>query len=46
MVHKTKTEEEKIRAARKAKAKRDQKLKTSMRKINSNHGDDLKRLAE
>jgi hypothetical protein len=46
MVDKTKTEEEIIIAAKKAKAKRDQKLDASMRKINGKHCDDLKRLAE
>jgi hypothetical protein len=44
MVDKTKTEEEKIIAGKKA--KRDQKLDASMRKINGKHCDDLKRLAE
>ena len=46
MFHKSKTEEEKLSAAKKASVKRQQKIKASMRKINSNHGDDLKRLAE
>jgi hypothetical protein len=47
MDHKSETEEEKeVRAKKIAKAKRDQKLETSMRKINSEHGAVLKRLAE
>ena len=46
MVHKSKSEEEKISSDKKTKAKRQKKLKASMRKINSKFATDLERLAK